>query len=472
MAKTTEKLTTRTLDRLARELPEGDEAWDADLSGYHVRAGKRGLALRVSYYNIAGQRRVLTLGRYGAPLTAAQGREDAKEALAVVAQGGDPRAVLEEAKAEAERQQQQTLRAYLDGPYAAYQNRMKDGAATLRRIRYAFDDWLDKPMGSLTRGDVERWQAKQEGVKSSQDDASVAKPRAFSTLKRDFGALYTLLAHAAERKVIPANPLQGVKLQQPALTEEQLAEQGTERRYLEREEVRALFAGLEAYQDEKRQQRRSSRAHGKVHLPDLDSVAYVNHVAPWILTMYYTGFRPGDLFGLRWEHVNLPFATIRKTIEKTAHKRPEPQTFPLSSAAVEVLTDWWKQQGEPKVGLVFPSPVTGKRMAPTSMQRPWATVRKLGGLPDDLQLYTLRHNFASQLVMAGADLLAVSKLMAHADIQTTIAHYAHLAPDHKRDIVETFARRAPRLSTETTVEGVAQGGSSVLSSTAALARND
>ncbi|GGX89962.1 integrase [Litchfieldella qijiaojingensis] len=444
MAKKTEKLTTRVLERLARELPEGDEVWDKDLSGYHVRAGKRGLTLRLSYYNLTGKRRVLTIGRYGADnLTADSGRKRAKEARSVVTQGGDPRAVLEEAKAEAERQQQQTLRAYLDGPYAAYQNRMKDGAANLRRIKNDFSDWLDKPMSSLARVDVERWQADQEAMD---------KPRAFGTLKRTYDALCGLLAHAAERKVIPAHPLKGVKLQKPALSDEELAEQGAERRYLEPEEVEALFAGLEAYQEEKRQQRRSSRAHGKAYLPDLDGVAYVDHVKPWILTMFYTGFRPGDLFGLRWEHVNLTFATARKVIEKTAHKRPEPQTFPLSRAAVDVLKTWWKQLGEPKTGLVFSSPVTGKRMSSTAMQKPWAAVRKLAGLPDDLQLYTLRHNFASQLVMGGVDLLTVSKLMAHADIQTTIAHYAHLAPDHKRDAVELFARKAPGQGDEIAAE--------------------
>lgn len=73
------------------------------------------------------------------------------------------------------------------------------------------------------------------------------------------------------------------------------------------------------------------------------------------------------------------------------------------------------------------------------MQKPWAKVRAFAKLPSGLVLYTLRHNFASQLVMAGADLLAVSKLMAHSDIQTTIKHYAHLRPDHTRDIVEAFA---------------------------------
>ncbi|MDT0513397.1 site-specific integrase [Halomonas sp. LES1] len=302
--------------------------------------------------------------------------------------------------------------------------------ATLRRIHNAFANWLDRPMCEITRADIERWQGERE-----------AKGEAYSTSKRHLGALKTLLTHAADRQVIPANPLARINLQRPAMSEEELSEQGSRRRYLEREEVSGLFAGLEAYQDEKRQQRRSSRAHGKAYLPDLDHVTYVDHVVPWILTMYYTGFRPGDLFGLRWEHVNLAFATIRKTIEKTAHYRPEPTTFPLSTPAVDVLRAWHRLQSEPQAGLVFPSGRNGKRMSGTAMQKPWATVRKLAGLPDDLQLYTLRHNFASQLVMAGIDLLTVSRLMAHTDIQTTIEHYAHLRPDHSRDAVEVFAKR-------------------------------
>ncbi|WP_445002988.1 tyrosine-type recombinase/integrase [Halomonas mongoliensis] len=446
-----EKLTKRALDRLEQELPEGDEVWDTDLPGYHVRGRRGWLALRVSYYNNARQRRVLTLGRYGTR-TAAQARAAAKEALAIVAQGGDPRAVLEEDRAESERQQQQTLRAYLEGPYTAFQNRRKDGKGTLGRIARDFPDWLDKPMGKLTRADVERWQAKEEAAD---------KPRAFQTLKRSYDALQALLAHAAERNVIPAHPLKGVRLQKPALTDEALAEQGTERRYLEPEEVDALFAGLEAYQETKRAQRRSSRAHGKAYLPDLDGVAYVDHVKPWVLAMFYTGFRPGDLFGLRWEHVNLTFGTIRKVVEKTAHHQPEPMTFPVCRPLVEILRAWHRQQGEPSGGLVFPSPVNNKRMAQTAMQRPWATVRKLGGLPEGLQLYTLRHNFASRLVMAGADILTVSKLMAHSSIETTIKFYAHLAPDHKRSAVDLFAQtvhKAPAEALEATTPEVTAHG--------------
>ncbi|WP_458525604.1 tyrosine-type recombinase/integrase [Onishia taeanensis] len=423
------KLTTRNLERLAKEPPVSD-VWDTDLAGFHLRAGKRGLTFRLYYRTKSGKRRLMTLGTYGT-ITVAQARSRAVETLSIVAQGGDPRAVLEEARDEEVRQQQQTLGAYLQGPYAAYQHRKKDGKANLRRIEKDFQGWLLRPMSSLTRADVERWQAEQE---------SMDNPRAFGTLKRSYDALCGLLAHAAERNVVPIHPLKGIKLQRPAMSENDMAELATQRRYLEREEVEALFAGLEVYQAHRRNQRRSSRAHGKAYLPCLENVNYVDHVVPWILVMYYTGFRPGDLFGLRWEHVNLTFATIRKVIEKTAHHQAEPRTFPLSSPVVDVLKGWHHQQGAPAAGLVFPSPRNGKRMSSTAMQKPWATVRRWAGLPEDLQLYTLRHNFASQLVMDGVDLLTVSKLMAHSDIQTTIQHYAHLRPDHTREAVETFAK--------------------------------
>ncbi|RUR56353.1 site-specific integrase [Vreelandella populi] len=440
MSDTRIKLTAKNIERLARENLEGD-VWDTDLGGFHIRSGKRGLTFRLHYRTKTGKRRMMTLGGFNT-LTAHQARINAVEALAIVAQGGDPRAVLEENKVKAQQLQQQTLGAYLEGPYTAYQSRKKGGQATLNRIRNAFSDWLDRPMSSFSHADAERWQAAQECLKPAKAGSNKPiKARAFSTMKRDFGALHTLLAHATERKVIPSHPLKGIKLQKPALTEQELAGAGVERRYLEPEEVQALFLGLELYQEEKRKQRRSSRAHGKAYLPDLDKVAYVDHVMPWILFMYYTGFRPGDIAGLRWEHINLRFKTVRKTIEKTAHHHPEPQTFPLSSAVVEVLTTWHLQQGKPTTGLVFPNPITSKRFDRTAMQKPWARVRAFGKLPSGLVLYTLRHNFASQLVMSGADLLAVSKLMAHSDIQTTIQHYAHLRPDHTRDIVEAFAKQ-------------------------------
>ena len=49
--------------------------------------------------------------------------------------------------------------------------------------------------------------------------------------------------------------------------------------------------------------------------------------------------------------------------------------------------------------------------------------------------HTLRHSFASWLVMKGVDLGTVQKLLGHADITMTMV-YAHLAPDHIKAAVE------------------------------------
>ncbi|WP_039927902.1 tyrosine-type recombinase/integrase [Alishewanella jeotgali] len=85
---------------------------------------------------------------------------------------------------------------------------------------------------------------------------------------------------------------------------------------------------------------------------------------------------------------------------------------------------------------MFPSLVTGKRLDKKAMQKPWAKIRELAGLPDNLNLYTLRHNFASQLIAKGADLLTVSKLMAHTNIQTTIKHYGHLVQNKAKEYLD------------------------------------
>jgi integrase len=69
--------------------------------------------------------------------------------------------------------------------------------------------------------------------------------------------------------------------------------------------------------------------------------------------------------------------------------------------------------------------------------------------PEGITFHTLRHTFASWLVMAGADLLTISRLMGHAGIHQVETTYAHLSPMHLRGTVELLATRwfaAPSLS--------------------------
>lgn len=62
------------------------------------------------------------------------------------------------------------------------------------------------------------------------------------------------------------------------------------------------------------------------------------------------------------------------------------------------------------------------------------------GTPDSQKVvfHTLRHTFASWLVMAGVPLYTVSKLLGHASLDMTY-RYAHLAPDVQKDAVNLLA---------------------------------
>ena len=53
---------------------------------------------------------------------------------------------------------------------------------------------------------------------------------------------------------------------------------------------------------------------------------------------------------------------------------------------------------------------------------------------NDASMHTLRHTFASHLVMSGVDLVTVSKLLGHAAIQMTM-RYSHLSPERQAKAV-------------------------------------
>ena len=51
-----------------------------------------------------------------------------------------------------------------------------------------------------------------------------------------------------------------------------------------------------------------------------------------------------------------------------------------------------------------------------------------------IRFHDLRHSFASQLVIAGASIYKVQKLLGHQDVKTTMRH-AHLSPEAQADVV-------------------------------------
>ena len=69
------------------------------------------------------------------------------------------------------------------------------------------------------------------------------------------------------------------------------------------------------------------------------------------------------------------------------------------------------------------------------IKKSFITVLRDAGL-EGVTLHTLRHTFASQLVMAGVPLKDVQELMGHQSFETTL-QYAHLSEEHvKRQVLK------------------------------------
>lgn len=74
---------------------------------------------------------------------------------------------------------------------------------------------------------------------------------------------------------------------------------------------------------------------------------------------------------------------------------------------------------------------TGTRF--TEFKRSFATALKKSGIRD-FRFHDLRHTFASQLIMRGADLKTVQELLGHRTLAMTL-RYSHLSQAHKKEAI-------------------------------------
>jgi len=148
----------------------------------------------------------------------------------------------------------------------------------------------------------------------------------------------------------------------------------------------------------------------------------------------HTGMRKSEQFTATWDQVDLEHGYIYLSMTKNGSDR----FVTLNSAAVEVLKRLKKRHKE----LGLPSDSTlfhSKRDGLIKNPRKWFATALDQAKIADVTWHTLRHTFASRLVMGGVDLKTVQELMGHKTIAMT-ARYAHLAPTHKLQARETLVR--------------------------------
>jgi integrase len=410
------------------------------IPGFHLLKLKNGASWRYRYTDATGKRRIATVGNYPAMRP--------KDAVDVVAewlkQDTDPLKAKadkrEQALKEEQEKEHKTLGYYLDGRYSRVMESWPTRSAKLnkQRIKLHFADLLNTPMDEIKRSHIKAW-----------ENEMVKKGRAYTTTKRVYTSLKALLKQAVVDRVIEKDPLAGEKLDKPSFAEQEAKKQRDEvlsqnRRLLTDQELVGLHRGLDEFAEITRQKRRNSRAHGKPHLPDLDHVAHPHWFIPFCLLSLHTGLRPGDVYNLTWSELNINFGRLKKITSKSAQSRRSGNggtlvEMKLNNHIHGVMKDWWEQQEKPETGLVFPSPITGGQLALTAHHKPWKAVKELGGLPESLNFYALRHHFISTLVAQGMPLLAVAKLAGHKSTDMIEQHYGHLCEKQADQAVDIMA---------------------------------
>jgi site-specific recombinase XerD len=78
-----------------------------------------------------------------------------------------------------------------------------------------------------------------------------------------------------------------------------------------------------------------------------------------------------------------------------------------------------------------------RRLTPRSIQRVINKYAKLAGITKHVSPHTMRHSFATDLLMNGADLRSVQSMLGHSNISTTQV-YTHVTDEHLREVYEKF----------------------------------
>lgn len=141
--------------------------------------------------------------------------------------------------------------------------------------------------------------------------------------------------------------------------------------------------------------------------------------ANFMRLVLFTGMRRGELFKLKWSHVDFD----RGFINIIDPKGGPSQKIPLNASARDLLASHPRSDSE----YVFPGRHGGRRV---DIKKQVNRIKERAGLPKDFRaLHGLRHVYASMLASSGeVDMYTLQKLLTHKSPMMT-QRYAHLRDD-------------------------------------------
>lgn len=161
--------------------------------------------------------------------------------------------------------------------------------------------------------------------------------------------------------------------------------------------------------------------------------------------LFSSGLRVSELVGLDRDHINLK----RKEFMVRGKGQKDRPIF-ISDAAADWLSKYLDARKDGTKPLFVRYSGTKKvdlsgnyhRLTARSVQRMVARYALLAGITKHVSPHTLRHSFATDLLMNGADLRSVQALLGHSNISTTQI-YTHVTDPHLKAVHKKFHSKKP-----------------------------
>lgn len=156
--------------------------------------------------------------------------------------------------------------------------------------------------------------------------------------------------------------------------------------------------------------------------------------------LFSSGLRVSELVNLNRDHIN----TKRREFMVRGKGQKDRPIF-ISQSAADRVDQYLETRHDSLVPLFISysknvEPDTSgdfRRLTARSIQRMIAKYARLAGITKHVSPHTMRHSFATDLLMNGADLRSVQSMLGHSNISTTQI-YTHVTDAHLKDVYEKF----------------------------------
>lgn len=258
---------------------------------------------------------------------------------------------------------------------------------------------------------------------------SILETRSYSTAKKAYNNLNACMELGVQRGEIIKNPVKGVKLPSSKSKEKKAVTAYTP------DEIEAIV-------------NEAKRTYG--------NGTPVYRYGYLIILILNTGMREGEPLYLKWKDVDLEKRRIYihgdvvevKNRDKNAQssyiciEQETPKTdkstryIPLNENAVEALENLRKLIKDKERVIATKNHTI---LSPRKVYRTMENILDRCGITDKTNLvHALRHTFATTLIRNGVDIKAVSEILGHEDVSTTLKIYHHTIEEQKHAAVMTL----------------------------------